>query len=70
MDRTTKLLLAAIAAGLWANALIPLVNTQSVAAQDMYDVETILRGIASDLSYIESDLDDIEDGYCSNDKIC
>lgn len=70
MDRTTKVLLAGIAAGLWANALMPLLKPPGAAAQDMSAVERSLRSIDSSLDSIESDIDDLEDGTCSNKKLC
>ena len=65
-DRTTKLLLLAIALGLWANALIPLHNAPPVKADD----SSKLSDIASHLSDIRDDVHKIARGSCSNNKIC
>jgi hypothetical protein len=60
-DRTTKLLLAAIAAGLWANAVVPLVRSAPASAQ---------MGADGLLSNIESSVAKIARGSCANSKIC
>jgi hypothetical protein len=56
MDRTTKVLLAMIAAGLWANAAAPLIQKA--------------RADSAVLHYIEEDLARIADGKCANKKLC
>ena len=76
-DRTTKLLLAAIALGLFANALIPLLTPKPAAADSS---DTYLRSIDTHLSNIQSDIHNldrtvdkianIESGNCHNSKIC
>ncbi len=58
MDRSTKLILAAIAAGLWANAGVLVLRPSPAAAQDEH-----LSSIAYAISSIAS-------GVCSNRKIC
>ena len=78
-DRTTKLLLLVIALGLWANAVMPLFRPMIVSAQDRAQQKT-LSSIDDHLSKVEDHLDtietdvhnltDIDDGTCSNDKIC
>lgn len=57
-DRTTKILLALIALGLWANALGPVLKPLPAFASD-----SLLRSI-------DSTLEDIARGNCSNRKIC
>jgi hypothetical protein len=67
-DRTSKILLAAIALGLWANAVVSLIKPQAVIAQDSQ-----LSSIDDHLSRIDHDvhnLEDISDGTCTNGKIC
>jgi hypothetical protein len=63
MDRTTKLLLAAIALGLWANAASTVVKpsfAQSRLGNTIdYSVETIARELVS-----------ISTGTCGNRKLC
>jgi hypothetical protein len=56
MDRTTKVLLGLIAAGLWANVVAA--QLRPAFAQDV------------DLSTIEDDLHRIARGTCLNSKIC
>jgi len=68
IDKTTKLLLALVALGLWINAAISLFRPQPVAAQDAY-----LSSIDSHLSNIQNDVSSIERiarGTCTNGKIC
>jgi hypothetical protein len=68
MDRTTKILLAVIALGLWANLLKPIFRPPATYAQNNY-----LESIDHHLSTIEHDvhnLMDIGDGKCRNSKIC
>lgn len=57
-DRTTKILLALIALGLWANVLGPVLKPLPAFASD-----SLLRSI-------DSTLEDIARGNCSNSKIC
>jgi hypothetical protein len=70
MDKTTKLLLALIALGLWANVLFPLLRPAPIAAQDFSGMEGYLGNIETTARGIANDLDRIERGACSNDKIC
>lgn len=59
IDRTTKLLLAAIAFGLWANAFIPILRPSPANATAESSLESIDRNIAS-----------LANGICSNRKMC
>jgi hypothetical protein len=65
MDRTTKLLLAAIALGLWANAVWSRAHAETTA-------ETLLREIDSRLYSIDDRLHSPQygDSQCRNTKIC
>ena len=65
IDRTTKFLLGAIALGLWAHLLSPFIAPPAVAQADYY-----LSEIDASLDAIESDIDDLEDGSCSNSQLC
>jgi hypothetical protein len=65
-DRTTKIILAFIAAGLWMNALVPVFNPKPVAAQD----PATLQKIEDDLSGIKGDFHKVASGLCLNNKIC
>ena len=64
-DRMTKILLLAIALGLWANALVPLIRPTAAAAQNRSDtvllsIDRHLNNIESDVSSIRSDVSSIE----------
>ena len=59
-DRTTKILLAFIALGLWLNALAPLWHPRPVAAQDP----------DHDIHQISESLQSISDGLCLNKTLC
>ena len=61
VDRTTKLLLLAIAVGLWMNVATPWLRPVPVHAE----VET-----AQDVSGIEMYVSQIANGICINRKIC
>ena len=72
-DRTTKHLLLAIALGLWANVVTSWLTPTPTHAQDAVDISRMLRTLSdidSSLDNLEDDVDDIEDGTCSNSKIC
>jgi hypothetical protein len=60
MDRTTKILLAAIAIGLWAN----------IAAFFLQPLKANAQGAESILRSIDSHLSSIYNGICINRKIC
>jgi hypothetical protein len=59
IDRTSKIILLLIAAGLWANVLV----SQVRVANAQEDYSDVLGSIASDVSGIAS-------GTCTNSKIC
>ena len=61
-DRTTKVLLALIALGLFLNAIVPFVQPAVVQAQS--GRSEIL------LSQIFNELRQISTGYCMNNTIC
>jgi hypothetical protein len=83
-DRTTKVLLALIALGLWANFAVDVFRPATASAQDVSGIERKLSGIERDLSSIASSLarigtdvtsiernvDNLEDGTCRNKKLC
>jgi hypothetical protein len=62
IDKTTKLLLLAIALGLWINGLAPLFRPAPVAAQESEALKQ-LKDIAHDVHVIDT-------GVCLNSKIC
>jgi len=67
-DRTTKILLALIALGLWGNLLVPLVMPTAIHAQ--YESDYILKSINGHLSSIDANIDKLARGACSNGKLC
>ena len=70
-DRTTKLLLALIALALFLNALLPLVQPESVAAQ-VFPAPGVAGGYqtAMWMNDVLENLSAIADGTCSNPTIC
>jgi hypothetical protein len=66
IDRTTKLILAAIALGLWANFAAQMLRS---AAADQIDT-LVLNAIAGDTSRALRSLIAVETGRCVNSKIC
>lgn len=66
-DRTTKLLLAAIALGLWAN---PILNFASVSPARAEVQETILLSINNHLMDIRADIQSLSQGTCDNPTLC
>ena len=66
-DRTTKILLGAIALGLWANAGPPLVRSTPAYASDD---TPILRNIDNRLSDIDEGIRLLANGACRNKKLC
>lgn len=64
IDRTAKIILAAIALGLWANALSP--RLEARAAISTLDA----LSMAKDLSDVQRNLEDISLGSCANPKLC
>ena len=60
-DRATKLLLALIAIGLWANILIPIVRSHTALADTNDDVY---------LSQIAQSTQALANGVCVNRKLC
>jgi hypothetical protein len=67
-DRTTKILLAAIAAGLWVNIFMPLLRSTEANAQ--YETDHILQMMDVRLSNIDANIDKLQRGACSNGKLC
>jgi len=67
-DLTTKFLLAAIAAGLWVNIVVPLLRPIEAVAQ--YEADHILKTMDVRLTNIDANLDRLQRGACANSKIC
>ncbi len=66
-DRTTKILLAAIAIGLWANAGLPMLKTTAAYADGNND---LLEKIDNKLGKLIADFEYLAAGNCTNKKIC
>ena len=62
LDRTTKLLLGAVAIGLWANLFAVLLKPTEAIAQ--------AGAIAGQLGSMSANLAAIANGTCANRKIC
>ena len=62
-DRTSKVLLAFIAMGLWANALVSILGPKEAVAQG-------ITGMVVDISDIKSGVAALSGGTCLNPKLC
>jgi len=72
-DRTTKFILAMIAAGLWGHLALAIFQAQPATAQTESYLEDIIsetKSISSDVGSILSVLDGISTGTCLNEKLC
>jgi hypothetical protein len=75
-DNVTKLLLAAIALGLWANAAAHMVQPVKAQSMDkilmdsMNNINTNLHGIDGRLAVFSEDLHLIMGGRCQNRQLC
>jgi len=67
-DRTTKILLACIALGLWVNIFAPLLRP--IAAFAQYETDYILKSIDARLASIDANIDKLQKGTCSNGRLC
>lgn len=68
IDRTTKILLACVALGLWANLFAPVLRPLTANAQ--YESDYILRSIDAHLARIDANIDKLQRGACANGKLC
>ena len=68
VDRTTKLLLASIALGLWCNLFALVLRPMTAFAQ--YESDYILRSIDAHLAKIDVNIDKLQRGACANSKLC
>ena len=67
MDRTTKIILAFIAAGLWANAITPLIKPAQAQSSEVFS------RIAMDTQTIAQSMKSLVEGGpvpCTNPKLC
>ena len=62
-DRTSKVLLAMIAMGLWANALVSILGSNEAVAQS-------ISGMVTDISDIKSGVSALSGGTCQNSNLC
>jgi len=69
-DRTTKLLLLAIALGLWANVATRWIQPVPLRAQATSEAVLEIKQLHVDLLGIGADLVGIAGGTCLNPKIC
>jgi hypothetical protein len=71
-DKTTKILLALIALGVWANLyfLYQPVSQVGDAAETLFGIESKLESIGKSVDQIQSDVNDIGDGTCTNSFVC
>ena len=69
-DRTTKVLLALIAMGLFLNAIVPFVQPVLVQAQAPGIIAAQNRQTSLVIDRIHDELERISDGRCRNDIIC
>ena len=69
-DRSTKIILLAIAAGLWANALVQMTRPAIADNRAMTDVKDHLSTIAAHTYGADKTLHDIYKGECPNKKLC
>ena len=67
MDRTTKLLLALIAAGLWANVLA---TPTSAQLSGLVGAAGYKQDVGSLIENIDANLAKIQRGTCSNSRLC
>ena len=73
IDRSTKIILAVIAAGLWANfGLSLLTPSKALAESDLLGglVRNYAASAGSDFSLIKKAILSIADGTCANKKLC
>jgi hypothetical protein len=68
LDRTSKILLAIVALGLWANMFALLFRPNEAVAQ--YETDYILRSVDAHLANIDGNIDRLQKGSCPNGKLC
>ena len=60
MDRTTKIIMVLVAAGLWLNAAVSLIRPASATDNILYSIRSDVSGIRSDVSAIRSDVSTVK----------
>ena len=68
MDRTTRILLAIIAFGLWANLFVSVLRPSQAVAQ--YEADYVLKSVNAHLANIDVNIDRLQKGACTNGKLC
>jgi hypothetical protein len=67
-DRMSRVLLALIALGLWANLLASAIRPIAAVAQ--YETDHILRSVDARLASVDANIDKLQRGSCSNRRLC
>jgi hypothetical protein len=72
MDKTSKIILAVAAAGLWANALIPITRPAQAQAEMSRQAQAEMSRIALDVQTVAHSLDTLVKGGldCGNRRLC
>lgn len=76
MDRTSKIILAAIALGLWANIAIHFFEPKALVAQSTTEegylalIYNRLGTIQDDVHSLEQDVHSVAGGICLNKNLC
>jgi len=70
MDKTTKIILAAIALGLWANAGVSMLRPAIAQTLDQRIMQNYVEKIEKNLYSIAEGIHIIARGDCPNKKLC
>jgi hypothetical protein len=70
IDRSTKIILIAIAGGLWANALVHAVRPAAADSYILTSINDNLDSIKIISTNTETSISNIEMGWCKNSKLC
>lgn len=70
IDRSTKILLLAIAAGLWANAAVFMIRPANADSFLWAEIKRHLEGIDAYTQSMDTNIYRIRKGDCENKKIC
>jgi hypothetical protein len=65
-DKKTRILLIAIAGGLWANVMVS--SIKPAHADD--DTDAAIQQMASDISDMQGDINALANGTCTNGRLC
>lgn len=70
IDRHTKMLLAAIATGLWLNVVATLIRPAAADSYVLTDMERHLRSIDGNIISIDGHIQLLTQGTCANRRLC